>query len=654
LAERILFDISILLVVSILILFLCSRFKIPTIIGFFGAGVFSGPYGLALINDITEVNILSDVGIVLLLFTIGLEFSLDNISKFKKIFFAGGFSQIFVTFTVLFCTMKVLGNPAKVSIFFGLIVALSSTAIVFKLLQEKSLVGSPIGNIATAILIFQDIMVVPIMFIIPILSGGEAVSFSGVLLVFFKATATIAIIIILAKMIVPKFLYQVAKIRSRELFLLTIIGICLIIATATAKAGLSLPLGAFLAGVVISESEYSNFAVSNIMPFKDLFSSFFFISIGMLLNVDLFFHHIVNILIISLIIVFIKIISTFLVIYALKYTLRVAMAVSFGISQVGEFSFILAKLGFDGGIVSESIYQYFIASSILTMAATPFLFNVADKISSYFQSKFKALNIHKDMMTKEVEGIRNHIVVIGYGLSGKFIVNSAKVMRVPYIIIEMNPETVRRELKRGLPIIYGDASSIETLEAAKIKDARVVVIAISDIVAVRNATKTIRQINKFIYIIARTPYVSEVSFLKEAGANEVIPAEFETSIEMVVRVLSKFLIPRNDIEKYIEQLRGDSYKMLRNLAGSKVGINGLTIKLPNIDIISVRIPENWYFINKSIGEVNFRNRFGLTILAILRGENTILNPGANEILFRNDILVLIGPKEKVSKVLHQF
>lgn len=646
--EKFLLDIAILLLITVFVLLICVKIKVPTIIGLFIAGVLSGPYCLKLINNPDEINMLADIGAILLLFIIGLEFSLDNVSKFKKIFFIGGISQILVTLLVMFTTMKLLGNPNKVSIFFGLIVSLSSTAIVFKILQEKALATSPIGNISTAILIFQDIMIVPIMFLIPILSGNIQFVPKEIFLVVLKAGVVITLIFLLSRLLVPRLLHQIAKSRSRDLFLLTIICICLVIAGLTAHSGLSLAFGAFIAGLIISESQYGNFAISNIMPFKDLFSSFLFISIGMILNINIFVSHIVNILIVTFIIIMIKAISTFIVIYFLKYPLRIAIIVAMAISQVGEFSFVLSKMGLDAHIIGEHIYQYFISASILTMALTPILFDLSFKFANFLQSKIKIT--HKSIL-EPISQLKEHMIIIGYGLTGRFLVISAKNLKIPYAIIEMNPDTVKREMKKGEPIFYGDATNVDTLNNVAIGDAKLVVVAISDILATRNATKTIRALNNSVYLIVRTPFVSEVPILKDCGANEIIPAEFETSIEILVRALTRFLIPANEINKIVENLRSDNYKMLRQLDSNQLSFNELNINLPDIDIVSYKLSDKWPYLNKTIGEINFRNLFSLTIIAIMRGEKQIINPGANEFLYEEDVIILMGPKDKVQNFI---
>ncbi|MDY6820635.1 MAG: cation:proton antiporter [Deferribacterota bacterium] len=652
--EAFLSNIALLLFLSVFVLLVCARIRVPSIIGLFIVGVISGPYGLGLINDPDEINMLADIGAILLLFIIGLEFSIENILKFKKIFFIGGICQLLSTFIVMFILMKIMGNPNNVSAFFAMIVGLSSTAIVFKLLQEKSLVTSPLGNISTVILIFQDIMIVPMMFMIPLLSGGSSFKFDEIMFVLLKASLVIALIFILSRKFLPKLLFHIAMVRSRELFLLAIVCICLVIAILTSKVGLSLAFGAFIAGLLISESEYSGFAINNIMPFKDLFASFLFMSIGMMLNTSIFFIHFEKILLISLLIIFIKCVATFLVVYMLKYPIRIAIIVAIAISQVGEFSFILSRMGLDTGLMDIDNFQYFISASILTMASTPILFNMSFKFADLIYQKVHTFTDKSLIQVEKSEGLKNHIVVIGYGLTGRFIVDSAKLLKFPYVIIEMNPKTVREQLKKGENIIYGDATGVDTLNNANVKDAKVVVLAISDILATRDATKIIKTISNKAYLIVRTPYVSEVQILKESGADEVIPAEFETSLEILTRVLLKFLVPKNVADKIIEKLRADNYKMLRDASFSSLNFDDINVSLPELDIISYKIDNNWPFKNMTIKDIDFRNRFSITILAILRDNDIIINPSAYEKICLGDTIIIIGNKSCVRGFVDSF
>jgi len=447
----------------------------------------------------------------------------------------GGAIQVLLTFIAGFATALKFGQPFGEAVFIGFLVSLSSTAIVLKLFQERAEIDSPHGRTGLGILIFQDIIVVPMMLLIPLL-GGATESLGGSLFILMaKGLGIIVLVIIGAKWIVPQILYQIARTRIRELFLLVVIVICLAVAWLTSSAGLSLALGAFLAGLIISESEYSHQALGNILPFRDVFTSFFFVSIGMLLDIAFLLQHPGVIVLIALGIFVVKTLSAGLATVLLGFPLRTAILVGLALSQVGEFSFILSKAGVEYGLLAGGAYQLFLAVTVLTMALTPFIIDLAPRTADLVLR----LPMHGRLKSgfypvQEIEdvGKRDHLIIVGFGVNGRNLARVARTGSIPYVIIEMNPETVREEKKGGELIYYGDATQEVVLERADIKDARVVVVAINDPTATRRITDIARRMNPKVYIIVRTRYLQELKPLYDLGANEVIPEEFETSVEI--------------------------------------------------------------------------------------------------------------------------
>ncbi|MGD8512677.1 MAG: cation:proton antiporter, partial [Deltaproteobacteria bacterium] len=539
-------DIVIIFGLSITILFICHRLHIPTIVGFLLTGILTGPYGLGLIKAVHEVEILAEVGVVLLLFTIGIEFSLGKLLQIKKSVLMGGSIQVLLTLLVTSVLVRQLGQPIGESTFMGFLIALSSTAIVLKILQERAEVDSPHGRTTLGILIFQDIIIVPMILVTPLLAGATGDSGDSVPVLIAKVVGIIGLVIVSAKWIVPQVLYQIARTRSQELFLLSIVVICLAAAWITSSVGLSLPLGAFLAGLIISESEYSHHALGNILPFRDVFTSFFFVSIGMLLDIGFLFREPGTIALIALGVFVLKsIIATFATVL-LGFPLRTSLLVGLGLGQVGEFSFILSKAGIEYGLLEANIYQIFLAFSVLTMAATPFIIALAPRLGDIILRlplPKKLVSGFYPVSQTKVEEKKDHLVIIGFGVNGRNVARAARGAGIPYAVIEMNPEAVRSEQARGEPIYYGDSTQEAVLQHANIKDARIVVAAINDPAATRRITEVVRRLNPKIHLIVRTPYLREVKPLFELGADDVIPEEFETSVEIFTRVLAKYFIP---------------------------------------------------------------------------------------------------------------
>jgi len=650
-------DIVIIFGLSIGILFICHRLRVPTIVGFLLAGILAGPCGLGLVKAVHEVEILAEIGVVLLLFTIGIEFSLQRLLKIKKSVLMGGSIQVLLTFFVAFVIARQLGQPVGNSIFIGFLISLSSTAIVLKLLQERAEVDSPHGRTALGILIFQDIIIVPMILVTPLLAGATGNAGKSVLVLIAKGIGIIGLVIVSAKWIVPRVLYQIARTRSQELFLLSIIVICLAVAWATSSAGLSLALGAFLAGLIISESEYSHQALGNILPFRDVFTSFFFVSIGMLLDVGFLFRQPGSIALITLSVLVLKSIIACFATVLLGFPFRTSILVGLALSQVGEFSFILSKTGVEHGLFAGNIYQMFLAFSILSMAATPFIITLAPRLADTILRlpvpKRLVSGIYPISETKVVDR-KDHLIIIGFGVNGRNVARAARFAGIPYAIIELNPETVKSEQAKGEPIYYGDATQETVLQNANIKNARIVVVAINDPTATRRITEVIRRISPKVHLIVRTRYLQEMKPLYELGADEVIPEEFETSMEIFTRVLTKYLIPRDEIERLLAEVRADGYEIFRSISKASASLSDLKLQLHDVDISTFRIAQGSPLIGKTLAQIELRRRYSVSVVAIRRDSQILSNPGADTLLHSNDVLFVLGSSEKISEAINTF
>lgn len=546
-------EIVIIFGLATLVIMLFTRLKVPTIIGFLLTGTIAGPYGLSLVNASATVDVLSEIGIILLLFVIGMEFSLKSLMSIKKAVFVGGSLQVSLTILAATVTAYFFGFDWNVAVFFGFLLALSSTAIVLKLLQEMGQVNNLSGKTILAILIFQDIIIVPMMLFTPMLAGESDNVLLSLFFMAVKGGLVILFTILSAKYLIPQLLFWVAKTRNEELFLLSIIVICFSVAFLTSLLGLSLGLGAFLAGLIISESEYSHHATGKILPFREIFLSFFFVSVGMLFDVTFLFSHIEIIIGILVLVLVFKFIMTVVAVRSIGIDFKEAFIVGFSIFQIGEFSLLLAQEGVEIGLIDQNHYQYFLAVSILTMAITPFVIKNREKLAfkmldaplpQKLKTHLSTSTGNISMANMEGEELSDHLVIIGYGLNGRNLSKAAKRAKIPYAIIEMNPETVRAEGEKGEPIIYGDASNEMVLKHVNIHLSRVVVIAISNSDATKSIITAIRLLTQNASIIVRTRYVNEISANLSMGANEVIPEEFETSIEIFTRVLNKYLIAK--------------------------------------------------------------------------------------------------------------
>ncbi|WP_440955126.1 cation:proton antiporter domain-containing protein [Methanosarcina sp. Mfa9] len=672
--ESLLGNIDIILGVSILLLSIFHKFAVPSVLGFLVTGMLLGPYGLGLIGETQGVEILAEFGVIFLLFIIGVELSIKELWEIKKTVLAGGSLQILLTILLVFLLCTQMGFSRASSVFIGFLISLSSTAIVLKILQEKSEVYSPHGRTSLAVLIFQDIIIVPMILVTPLLAGGSEGVTGSLLILLFKGVGIILLVILSARYIVPRLLYYVAWTRSRELFLLSVIFICLSTALLTSSAGLSLALGAFLAGLVISESEYSQQTTGYITPFKDVFMSFFFVSIGMLLDVQYFLENPHVFILMAFAVVFLKALSGAIATFLLGYPLRTTLLTGLALSQVGEFSFVLSKFGLEFNLLDQNTYQTFLAVSILTMGITPFVINGSPGVVDFFLRKvsdtklvhglysgrlrsdkrhFGKLHPDKLHSDKSYPGsgkieagdelkLNDHLIIVGYGFNGRTVSKAAKTAGIPYIIIEINPEIVRREKARGERIYYGDATYEAVMEHAGIRDARILVIGISDPAATRKAVKMVKHLNPKIHIIARTRYLREMEPLHALGAEEVIPEEYETSVEVFVRLLKKYLIPGEDIEKFVREVRADGYGMLRKLSEGKTVNFNIRKDLPGLEITIIRVNEGSEIAGKTLADMELRKKHGVTVLSVRRDSDMIHNPEGCSLIQASDVCILLG------------
>lgn len=648
-------DIVIIFSVSIVVLYLCHQIRIPVIVGFLLTGILIGPHGLGFVQSVHDVEVLAEIGIVLLLFTIGIEFSFQKLLQVKKAVLIGGSLQVFGTLLAIAAIVSQVENSLGEGIFFGALLALSSTAIVLKTLQERAEIDSSYGRMSLAILIFQDLIIVPMIIFTPFLAGDTSVGTSPLWLIG-KGLALVALIALSSIFLVPKALHQIVRTRSKELFLLSIVSICMAVAWATSLAGLSLGLGAFLAGLIISESEYSHQALDGILPFKDVFSSFFFISVGMLLDIRFLFQEPLLILALVVGVLILKTLVAGLAALLLGASLRVATVTGLSLNQVGEFSFILSKSGLKFGVLDQDNYQLFLAVSILTMGVTPFIITasprIADAVNKLPLPKRLKSGAHPISKTREEAKKRvlhDHVIIVGFGVNGRNLARAVRSVGIIYTIVEANPDTVQKEHAKGEPIYYGDATQEAVLRDAHIHSTRIMVIAISDPAATERITQTARRLNPGLHIIVRTRFLGEIKELHQLGADEVIPEEFETSVEIFTRVLMKYLVPRDDIELIIRQIRSENYRMFRSLAPQGPSLEDLELHLPDIEINTLRIAETSPAAGKTLAELELRKKYGVTLLAIRRDSQTLTNPGANASIFPGDVLIFLGSLEDMKQ-----
>ena len=644
-------ELLLLLLASVPIAFLFNRLRLPTLVGFMITGVIIGPYGLGLIREAEAIDFLAEIGVVLLLFTIGLEFSLRRILEMKRLVMVGGGLQVGLTVALVAALSYFLGRAFGQSLFFGFLFALSSTAIVLKSYVERAEIDAPHGRAGVGILLFQDLSIVPMMLLVPVLGGGEeGVSAARVALTLGAAGAAVAAVIITARKVVPYLLRHVVSLRSPEVFIISVVLLCLGTSWLTSQFGLSLALGAFIAGMVLSESEYSHQIVADILPFRDVFNSVFFISIGMLLSLSALWADLPVVLAWVAALVLGKALLALAAVRVLGYSLRVSAMAGVGLAQIGEFSFILAKAGLARGLISGGDYQRFLAASILSMIATPFLIKAAPRLGYALQSFFSPGSVLEPTVTgfrPEEPDMRGHVIIVGYGLNGRNLARVLRRVQVPYLVLELNAEAVREASAAGERIVYGDATRREVLRHAGVGDARVLVIAISDPAATRHTASLARLMNPDIHIIVRTRYMSELHDLFELGADDVIPEEFETSVEIFSRVLKEYGVARHEIHRQVAAVRSEGYRMFRSPSLPLAGPGDLAEALGGASTETLLVEPEARAVGKTVGELRLRTLTGATVIAAMRDGQTEINPGPDLKIEADHVLVLMGRPEQI-------
>lgn len=642
-------DIVIIFALSTFVNFIFTRIKIPAIIGYLITGVIAGPHLLALINSPDNVEVMAEIGVILLMFTIGLEFSLNHLLNIRRIVFLGGFMQLLLTAGVTLLMARVYQLGWAESVFVGFLTALSSTAVVLKLLQERSELTTHYGKTIVGILIFQDIILIPLLLFTPILGGATGNIGNELLMLLLKTAGIIIFIYIGNRWLMPKLLHLIAMTHSQELFLMSILLICLAVAMLTHELGMSLAFGAFLAGLMISDSEYSHSAFGNLIPFKDVFTSFFFVSIGMLLDLGFVYDHPGLVIATVLLVIILKTLVAGSTAFALGHTFFGTVVVGLSLAQVGEFSFILARLGLTNSIITPYHYQLFLAVAITSMALSPLLIRASKPLANMaLKLPLPPFLVNGLFPVKQVEipELKNHTVLIGKDSRAINLAAMIKKMELPFTSIVFDPDRARKQIENGNLTVFGDADNEPVLRQAYVQTAELVIVSVGNLIKAMSIVERVRAMNKHAYIIVRTRHVTDIEELYRLGATQVIPEEFETAIDFFERILGKYLIPRMEIERAIARIREDNYGIFRDKG--KVGRYSLLKDIPDLEIAAVKVGEKSVFAGKTIAETALRKTCGVTMVAIKHADKVIPNPEPSTVINRNDIAYLLGKPEMIA------
>jgi len=647
-------DLVILVAVAIPAVAIGHRWRVPSIVGFLLTGIAIGPSGLGLIGRADSVSGIAEVGVVLLLFAIGLELPLSRVLRMGRPLVQGGALQVGATMAAVALLAAAFGVPWGRGVFFGALVALSSTAVVLKAYQDSGELDAPHARAAVAILIFQDLCVVPLMLLVPFLGGaamGAGAAAGRVVL----SLGAVAALVVGGRVALPWVLQRVVATGNRELFTLGIVFFGLASALLASLAGLSLAIGAFIAGVVISESEYGLQALSDVLPFRDVFSGIFFASVGMLFDLGVLAERPVAFVGVAIGLQVVKVAVATLAVLSLRRSVQVSLRAGLGLAQVGEFAFVLAAVGVPLGLFPERDYQMFLGASVYSMLAAPFLIRAAGPIAerlAHLGWRATPELLRRAEPTRE--DLADHVIIIGYGLNGRNVARALRAAAIPYVILEQNGELVRRARERGETMLFGDGTRPEVLRRAGVERARVLVFAIAVARDEQRGVAVARSLNARLRIIVRTRYVAGVRDMERAGADEVVPEEFETSLEIFSRVLRAYAVPANVVRREIQVARGKRYEMLRGLAMPDLRYEALGRLGVQARVETVAVEDGAEAIGGNAANLHVRTRTGATVVAVVREGKALYEPDAAFGYRPGDVVVLVGTDEALEKAERMF
>jgi CPA2 family monovalent cation:H+ antiporter-2 len=628
-------DVVLLLVAAAVAALMLRRVRVPPVVGFMVAGVVIGPGGIGLVEDRAHVEMLAEIGVILLLFTVGLKLSLKDLWRLRGAVLGGGAGQVVLTGLAGWGLAVGFGAGPAEAIVWGMLVSLSSTALVLSLLEDGGDSGSREGRSMIAILLFQDLAVIPIMLALPLLAG-HAGSAPGILLFVARAAAVLGITVLAGRYLFPFVTARVVATGSRELFTLVVFLAAVGTALVVGAFGISMALGAFLAGMVISESEFVSRIAADLTPVRDILNSLFFASIGMLVDTGPWLAR--PLLMLGLVgaAVGVKAVLAGAVGWGLTRRFGGGLVVGLGLAQIGEFSFVVAQEAARLELMSSAGHGLFFGVAVPSMVLTPGLLALARWLEERRRHREAA----------PATDLRDHVVIAGYGINGRNVAHALHLLNVPYLVVDLNPHTAEEVKAEGGRALWGDARHDAVLRAAGIPVARALIAAIPDAASTREVIAAGRVLNPDMTILARTRYLREVEPLEALGADQVIPEEFETSLELTGRVLALYGAPTRVVEREKADLRARHYGALREVtATSHPSLNEL---LEHAELVEAEIDEASSATGRSLRELALRERSGASVVAVRRGDRVIANPGPDLSLEPSDVLVLWGSATETS------
>jgi len=636
-------DIIIIVVAALLGALIAQRLKQPLILGYILAGVVVGPYtGGITVGDIHEIELLAEIGVALLLFALGLEFSLSELKPVRNIALFGTPVQILLSIAFGFGLGLYFGLPPAQAIWLGALLSLSSTMVTLKTLTGRGLMGTLSSRVMIGMLIVQDLAVIPMMIILPQLGNPEN-GLPLLALAVGKSILFLALMLYLGTRFLPRLLAYVAQWNSRELFILSTMAIGLGIGYATHLFGLSFAFGAFVAGMVLSESDYGHQALSDIIPLRDIFGLLFFTSVGMLLDPAFVLAHWDRILALLLMIALAKGVIFFVLARLFGYGNIVPLAVGLGLFQVGEFAFVLARVGLETQAIGQDLYSLVLAVSVLSMVATP----LASALALPLHALQKRFSRPEPLQTENLptHGLADHVVIAGGGRVGQHIARVLRELSVPCVLVELNHQRMLECKAANFPVIYGDMSQATAFEAAQVARARLLLITTPSVVVSQAIVRQAHRVNPDLHVVARAEGMAQAKSLYESGVYMAVLPEMEAGLEIARQALLHLEIPVPLIQDYTDEIRQQLYTPIYSQKDYRLLTRLNTVK-NLLEISWVEIPRESPLIGKSIKDAAVRTVTGASLVGLIHGKEFHPNPKADYPFSQGDLVAVVGNKQE--------
>ena len=637
-------DIVIIVVAALLGSLIAYKAKQPLILGYILAGIVIGPHtGLVTLSEIHDIEQLAEIGVALLLFALGLEFSFQRLKPVRSVALIGTPIQIVLTILYGFAIGQWLGLDTVQSVWLGALISLSSTMVILKTLMNQGWIGTLSSRVMIGILIVQDLAVIPMVIMLPALSSPEAgLTLLG--LAALKATLFLIVMILIGTRLLPRILAFIARWNSRELFLLAISSIGLGIGYLTYLFGLSFAFGAFIAGMVLSESDYGHHALSEIIPLRDLFGLLFFTSVGMLLDPHYFLVNRQRVLELVVVVGLGKGVVFALLMRIFGYRNVVPLAVSLGLFQIGEFSFLLARVGLQAHSIDRELYSLILCVAVVSMLLTPIISSCTTPLYALRKRWFK----HEPFQTINIPeaGLNDHVVIAGGGRVGLHVAHVLKNLQIDFVIVELDYRRVEQARSAGFPVIYGDAKETIVLKAAEIDKARLLLVTVPSIVIAQTIVDRVRLISSQLHIVARAEGIEQMKTLYDKGVYMVVQPELEAGLEITRQALLHLNIPATEIQRYTDTVRQESYAPIYQ-SGEDYRTMAMLANARNLlELTWVKVVPGSPMENRSIGELAIRKQTGASVVGVIRQGKFCRAPGADYRFDTGDLVAVIGEAQE--------